>query len=663
MGAEMAKNDLILIDSIINEKMTLLKIKPDKIGEFFENFCCSEILKNKDLSTEEIDSGIIDGKDDGGIDGFYIFINGHLFFDPESFIFPKTDVAMEIYIITCKHHDTFKQQTINNQFTAIRELFNLSLENNELQGCYNSKLIYERNLFIDAYRKLASKLVNLSFKFLYISRGDTNLLAENVLSQKNQIETLIKNYFSNCKVDYKFVGAAELLTIFRNKREFKLILPYQEAISVSNQKFILLSKISDYYNFLQDKDGELKRYLFDSNVRDYMGLNKVNKDILASLNSPAGIDFWWLNNGITILSSSAIDLGKQIEIENVQIVNGLQTSQTIFNYFSQFKANIHDDRMVMIKIITENKPEIRDKIIQATNNQSDVSEYSLHATDKVQQDIEDILLKNNIYYERRKNFYLNQGINKKDIITPLSLAAGYVAVIEKDISSANNLRQKFMRNENNYNRIYNTNSIEIWTKIAKILINSNKFIIKYREDNGDKVRTEKCLTHFLSLIVVAYHFKDFNYSINQVLKLTNEDIDNFDYNLVLNFILSYPNFQNLKERKRHIVQQYINDFIIYCAKELNIFNADIILKVKHKKDRYFVKNTKEISEDLLAKIRLLLPPQPWPKDIHKKIASELNISNWKIYDAIDILINNGEYFEQIDGKLIDKNGNIIETNS
>lgn len=39
------------------------------------------------------------------------------------------------------------------------------------------------------------------------------------------------------------------------------------------------------------------------------------------------IDFWNLNNGITLLTSSATLYDDTIEAENIQIVNGLQTKR------------------------------------------------------------------------------------------------------------------------------------------------------------------------------------------------------------------------------------------------------------------------------------------------------------------------------------------------
>ena len=45
----------------------------------------------------------------------------------------------------------------------------------------------------------------------------------------------------------------------------------------------MIARLADYYRFICDEQGNLRRYLFDSNVRDYLGDNKVNLDIAASL--------------------------------------------------------------------------------------------------------------------------------------------------------------------------------------------------------------------------------------------------------------------------------------------------------------------------------------------------------------------------------------------
>ena len=116
---------------------------------------------------------------------------------------------------------------------------------------------------------------------------------------------------------------------------------------------------------------------------------RTNTDIMNTLEAQDEIDFWNLNNGITLLTSSATLYDDTIEAENIQIVNGLQTTNTIFNYFSNGGTD-GAKRSVLVKIIVSTEPIVRKNIIQATNNQSVIPLYSLHATDKIQKDIEEI---------------------------------------------------------------------------------------------------------------------------------------------------------------------------------------------------------------------------------------------------------------------------------
>jgi hypothetical protein len=44
-------------------------------------------------------------------------------------------------------------------------------------------------------------------------------------------------------------------------------------------------------------------------------------------------DFWWLNNGITIIATDFSQHGKTLYLDDLQIVNGLQTSFVIDKYF------------------------------------------------------------------------------------------------------------------------------------------------------------------------------------------------------------------------------------------------------------------------------------------------------------------------------------------
>ena len=113
---------------------------------------------------------------------------------------------------------------------------------------------------------------------------------------------------------------------------------------------MVLTTIQNYYDFIKDDEGKLRRYLFDSNVRDYTGLNRVNEDILETLKNHNSSDFWLLNNGITMLVNQQIPMGEVVSLSNIQIVNGLQTTFTIYDYFSGGGTD-PNNRCILIKII------------------------------------------------------------------------------------------------------------------------------------------------------------------------------------------------------------------------------------------------------------------------------------------------------------------------
>lgn len=213
----MAKNDRILIDAIVEERVNNC-FPSNKLDVVFEYLVYEQVLKEYDLSQEEIMSGSVDGKDDGGIDAIYIFVNGNLISDLKSMLLPKSDAYLDVYIITCKHRDSFKQDPINSLLSSLEELLDFSKNSTELDGKYNDEVLNKRSTIYDAYRRTASILEGFSIYILFATRGDTKKeLAENVYARGKQAETLCKEYFSNCNALFQFWGAEELLKTYRKK--------------------------------------------------------------------------------------------------------------------------------------------------------------------------------------------------------------------------------------------------------------------------------------------------------------------------------------------------------------------------------------------------------------------------------------------------------------
>jgi hypothetical protein len=138
-----------------------------------------------------------------------------------------------------------------------------------------------------------------------------------------------------------------------------------------------------------DEHGQLRKYIFDWNVRDYEGAVEVNKEIAETLAAAKAPEFWWLNNGTTVICSRASTQGKTFSLDDVQVVNGLQTSVTIHEHLG---GATDDDparsRSLLVRVIVTEDHDTRDRVIRATNRQTYVPVASLRATDQIQRDLD-----------------------------------------------------------------------------------------------------------------------------------------------------------------------------------------------------------------------------------------------------------------------------------
>ncbi len=59
----MGTNDQIILRQIVQQKIDEMESKPTE-GEFFERFVSEQVLKNYDLSYDEIEAGIVDERNE-----------------------------------------------------------------------------------------------------------------------------------------------------------------------------------------------------------------------------------------------------------------------------------------------------------------------------------------------------------------------------------------------------------------------------------------------------------------------------------------------------------------------------------------------------------------------------------------------------------------------
>lgn len=449
----MASNDRIILDEVLKQRQA--EVDPSASpSRFFELFSVEQVLKDFDLSYDEIESGLVGDGGDGGIDGIYLFVNGELVQEEDSdYTHLKKNITLDLYIIQSKTSPGFQETPIERFITVSDDIFDLSRAISELKGAFNEALIEAIDRFREVYQQLAAKFPTLRVSFFYTCKGAE---PEDTVTRKvEKLKAVVHKFFPSAEFRFSFLGASELLALARRAPQTSYALPLAESpVSSGGQVgFVCLVNLKAFFQFITDEQGNLRRQIFEANVRDYQGRTEVNDEIQQSLKDKHPEDFWWLNNGITILATKASLSGKTLTIEDPQIVNGLQTSTEIFNFFSK-NAVSNEDRKVLVRIIVPSEADSRDRIIKATNSQTAVQQASLRATDKIHRDIEEFLRPRGLYYDRRKNFYKNDGKPRDKIVGIPHLAQAVMAIVLKRPDTARARPSSLLKKNEDYEKVY-----------------------------------------------------------------------------------------------------------------------------------------------------------------------------------------------------------------
>ncbi len=427
----MSANDVIALNAKLGETK---KERASSLNEaeFFELFAAEQALKDFEPSDDDIEAGQVGGENDGGLDSIYFLVNKQFVTD-ETEIDPKTVTRADLVLIQATRETAFNESRVEKLNLLTEDLLDLSRGEGQLKGTYNAELLSAITRFKDKYKALFHVPHNLTISYYYISKGDIKVINAALNKHQARVVQKARDLFSDATVSFMFVGAAELLKLV-NKHPLKtypLTLAHGPIWPKGQDAVICLVPLTEYYKFIVDERGEIRDQLFESNVRDWQGNIKVNEEIKQTLeDKSAKEDFWWLNNGITILASRVSTTGGHIlSVETPQIVNGLQTSRAIFNYVHSLKYPNIEGRNVLVRVIAAKEAESPDHIIKATNSQTVVPEFSLHMTQKIHRDIETLLRSYNLFYDRRKNYYKNENRPIARIIQPLNLAQTVISVV------------------------------------------------------------------------------------------------------------------------------------------------------------------------------------------------------------------------------------------
>lgn len=441
-------SSIILLNAILDKlKAEYPAGIPD--DDLFELYCSDNILINFDLDHSEIEVGIVDGTKDAGIDAAYVFINRQLLTDDFNFAAVKQPVDIELYVIQAKNQDSFKEGPVDKLSASLPLLLDTEHSDATVEALFKPAVVKIARSFLRAMKELAGEFPKVSIRIYYCCKG--NVPNDVVLAKEKSLISTLKSKYQN--VEFHNLGAQDLYERSRNQKRLVRELPTVGTPLSGADSYVALCKLSDYVGMISDDDENLITPMFEANVRAYQGEVEVNREITKSISDPTeGIDFWWLNNGVTIVADQAQFMNNKLTIENPVIVNGLQTSHVLHDSRSGLKAD--DSRKILVRIIVEKDREKRDEIIKATNRQTNIKPSSFRATEPIHKEIEDYLATIGFYYDRRKNQYKREGKPADKIVSIDRLAQAVLAILQQEPHTARARPTTAIKDEADYKKIF-----------------------------------------------------------------------------------------------------------------------------------------------------------------------------------------------------------------
>ena len=161
--------------------------------------------------------------------------------------------------------------------------------------------------------------------------------------------------------------------------------PQLENLKI-NARYVMTPIKALYELVKASKNDEFQ--IYSSNIREYLGSGgKINKKMRETLEDPKERkNFFYYNNGITIIANKIDKEFNQkdgqvvIGIENPQIVNGAQTTKTIYEVLDAYSPldleSDFNDTFVMTKLllVSEEEKELTEDIVRYNNSQNAIKE-------------------------------------------------------------------------------------------------------------------------------------------------------------------------------------------------------------------------------------------------------------------------------------------------
>ena len=368
------------------------------------------------------------------------------------------DSHAKIYIIQSKNTMGFSSNSMILISNGLRWIFQQPKQDYENLG--NSPLVAKIKEIRELRKNYGAS--NLDVQVLFITKGDTQTLSQEYHQER---DSMLNKWSSVNFQSFEVaeIGAKELVdrlneleaTTRKINEDIKVVYDVNRPSIIQFQSEGIRSFICTVpaYEIARVAGTEPKNAIFDKNVRRYLGLRgRVNSDIYYTCtNHETAQRFWFMNNGITMVCDK-IDFtldpdNPSIKVNNVQIINGCQTSLTLKQ--ARDDGALCEEVYIQAKIFESTNQDFVNKIVLATNNQNSINHRDLYANDDKQILIQKIMEEQyQYYYERKANeFRDDKTIPKGRVVNNEKAAQAYLAIVKKKPTVARAQKYKIFTDE------------------------------------------------------------------------------------------------------------------------------------------------------------------------------------------------------------------------
>lgn len=484
-----------ILNSYLEGFSTDFGYKASDTAKQFELFASYCVVCHNYTDVFDIENSIVGDGNDTGIDSIAILINGKVCNDIvelEDFIKINTKINVQFVFTQAKMSSSFECKEVSNFGNGIIDFFKDSpslIINDDIKKYREMKELIYKNA-----RKFYPQ--NPECIMFYIAAGKF-LEDQNLTSIKNKIITDLENLNCLSSINLEYVDCDKLYKMYQSitrgtekeiEMEHYIVLPETNDVDEA-----LLGRISckQFMKLICDDDGIFDQNIFSDNIRDYLGNSSVNKEIENTIRDEAQRNYFiLLNNGVTAVAKKIQRTKNNLIIDNIQIVNGCQTSNVLYRN----RGLLTEEMYLPIKIISTTNQDIINAIIKSTNRQNRVEPEAFEALSGFHRKFEEFCKAMNserrskLYYERRSKQYItDESVKPIEIVTLSNLLYATIAMFMEEPHSTHRYYGELLKM--NKEKIFlDTHNLEPYYFFAYCL---KKITIELRRDIDSK-------KHFIS---------------------------------------------------------------------------------------------------------------------------------------------------------------------